>query len=423
MALVDTTWYCNSVAYAAVPAFAVSTAYTAGQRVRQLATPTVGNERVFICIVAGTSAGSEPSWTLTRGAKTVSNTATFQECTGQAALNGDAINVATWAEVKAATPAVLGQIIKRSSGASYQICTTAGAMSASEPAFSDSAGVTTTDTTAVWCSLGPVGSFTAGMAPFARLSSAVATNWMATGNTIYVASNHAESQTGLISISITNQTGKDICKILCHNVAGSYPPTSSDLTTGATISGISNNNLQLFFNSVYTYGISFRVGVGVSSSSCFIRIDTGDARWSYFDNCSFWVANTSGTQMGIWVTTNTFAVVTWNNCKVKFANVNQYMGLGDGKFRWQNTGQILESGSSVPSTSLFKWGQPVSSLLQDVVLEALDLSQITSPLASVVDAQQTGSMFVQDCKLNAAMTIPTPAAPGCCVIQLARSSS
>ena len=55
---------------------------------------------------------------LTRGAKTVDGTATWMECTGQAGLNGDLANTATWAQVKAATPAVLGQVIKRSNNAS-----------------------------------------------------------------------------------------------------------------------------------------------------------------------------------------------------------------------------------------------------------------------------------------------------------------
>src|SRR4249919_3392585 len=207
MALVDNVWYVNfgngtSTGYYAVTTRPQNTAVAAGVLRRQFTAPTVGNERVFVCIVAGTTAKvTDATWVLTRGAKTTDGTATWMECTGQAALNGDLTNTATWAQVKAATPAVLGQIIKRSNNASYQICTTAGAMSASEPAFSDTAGVTTTDTTAVWTSLGVVGNFTGGQAPHARLASACASTWFAAGNTVYVGSNHAESQTTAISIT------------------------------------------------------------------------------------------------------------------------------------------------------------------------------------------------------------------------------
>ena len=47
------------------------------------------------------------------------------------------------------------------------------------------------DGTSVWTSLGPVGNFTGGGAPFARLASAYI-DWFAAGNTIYVGDNHAE---------------------------------------------------------------------------------------------------------------------------------------------------------------------------------------------------------------------------------------
>lgn len=80
-------WYVSSVAYAAVAQWAASTAYSVGQIVRQLATPTVQNERCFRCSVAGTSGATEPTWVITKNGSTVSGTATFIECTGQEAYN------------------------------------------------------------------------------------------------------------------------------------------------------------------------------------------------------------------------------------------------------------------------------------------------------------------------------------------------
>ena len=133
MALVDNAFYVDSVGYAAVTPWAALTAVAAGALVRQLATPALNSERVFVCIIAGTTLASEPSWTLTRGAKTAEAAGpTWQECTGIAALNGDAVNTPTWT-ITATPPGgvkntsvTLGQVIKRDNGASYQICTTAG---------------------------------------------------------------------------------------------------------------------------------------------------------------------------------------------------------------------------------------------------------------------------------------------------------
>ena len=72
MSFADTAWYCNfgngtSTGYTAVTAWAASTAVVAGALRRQLAAPAVNSERVFACIVAGTTGSTEPTWVLTRG--------------------------------------------------------------------------------------------------------------------------------------------------------------------------------------------------------------------------------------------------------------------------------------------------------------------------------------------------------------------
>lgn len=78
-------WYVSSVAYAAVPLWAVTTAYTVGQFVRPV-TPTNANRfHVYRCTTAGTSGASEPNWTTAAGNNNpiASGAATFTNVTGQ----------------------------------------------------------------------------------------------------------------------------------------------------------------------------------------------------------------------------------------------------------------------------------------------------------------------------------------------------
>src|ERR1700743_2932630 len=93
-------WYIDSSKYASVTAWAASTSIAAGALRRQLTTPAVGSERVFAAVVAGTTNSTEPTWTLTKGAKTTDNAVTWQEVTGQPGVNGDLANTPNWNAVK-----------------------------------------------------------------------------------------------------------------------------------------------------------------------------------------------------------------------------------------------------------------------------------------------------------------------------------
>jgi hypothetical protein len=424
LAFADTTWYCNAgnqstTGYYAVPQFAASHAYSAGQIIRQLTAPAVGSERCFVCIVAGTS-GTEPAWTVTRGAKNTSTTPVFQECTGASAVNGDLANTPTWTVQKAAGTPTLGAIIQRNNGASYQICSTAGTLGASEPAFSDTAGTTTTEGTTTWTSLGPVGNFTGGQAPHARLASACTSTWFATGNTIYVGDNHAEAQATSMTITPAG-TGvtASLGRIICHNHSGSYPPAATDLRTTATVSTTAAASITFNPNgaSYYIYGIGLQAGVGASTPNTFIILTPLNAYY-YFDNCSFKIAGTFTNQiLQISSSANAGAVV-WNNCTVSFAGVSHYIDVGTAQFVWQNTGPVLASGSSVPTGLL---GSSASGRFSNVTMEALDLSQLTGNLLSTGNTLM-GNWLIKDCKLNAAMSIATPPEYGH-TMQLVRSDS
>lgn len=71
-------FYVSSVAYAAVAQWAAATSYSLGQYIRQLATPTYGNDRIFKCTTAGISAAvTEPTWNKADGATTADGVGTL----------------------------------------------------------------------------------------------------------------------------------------------------------------------------------------------------------------------------------------------------------------------------------------------------------------------------------------------------------
>jgi hypothetical protein len=424
MALFDTTWYCNAgdqstTGYYAVTKWTTGATIAAGVLRRQNAAPAVGNERVFVCIVAGTThATTEPTWVVTRGAKTTDNTVTWQECTGAAAVNGDLTNTPTWAAAKAINTAVtLGAIIQRNNGASYWICTTAGNSGASEPAWANNtAGTTQTDGTVTWTCLGVVGNFTGGQAPHARLANACTTNWFAAGNTIYVGDNHAESQATAITISPPSLIHTTISRIICADHT-KYPPGSGDLKTSASVATTGNNNISLTASSgsIYFYGLQFSSGSGAVSAA--ILFTLGNC-FCYFDGCFFKKPGTTATS-AIQLNTSTACIVILNDTAMYFGSAGDYIDPGTSTFIWQNTGPVLASGSAVP-TSLI--GCATGGHTSNITLEGLDLSQLTGSLNIYNVSQQMGTWSVKDCKLNATTSILAVPYPGQ-IIQQVRSDS
>ena len=192
-----------------------------------------------------------------------------------------------------------------------------------------------------------------------------------------------------------------LAEYFAFNSAGSYPPTA--LATGATISTTGAVNLTFTPSGgggFYLYGLAFKDAVGQSSSQNITL--TANGSWIYCDACSFEIATTSATGT-LSVVGSGSGTTIFNNTTVKFAHTSQSLTVS-GQFFWQNTGTILVSGSSVPTALMVT----LSSALSFVVLEALDLSQLTGNIMSASGATQQGQLLVKDCKLNASTTIPMP---------------
>lgn len=394
MALFDTTWYLNSVGYAAVTAWAAAQTFAAGD-LRRPTAPTAANERVFICIVAGAGhATTEPTWVNSRGAKTTDNAATWQECTGASAINGDVTNTPASSSVRSLV-ITLGAIIKNNAATHYFICSTGGTAGAGEPTFDTTAGNTTADNTATWTCIGAVGNFTGGQGPHSRLTNALASGWFVNGNTVFVGNNHAETQAAAISTTAGNLNVP--LRMICHNAAGSYPPAGGDITTGARIITTGANAITIGGSGVYCEGVQWECGTGATNVGITIG---GQASFHKFKNCSLQKLGTSGTISAI-SGANVPSRIELENTTVKFGNVGDSIRMRNNSLKWHSTGPILASGSSVP-VDLFE-NTTTGGVMGDIHLEDLDLSQCTGNIIlNVAGAQEMhGNHVIKNCKLNA----------------------
>jgi hypothetical protein len=388
--LTGQTWYAKSGGWSAVSAWAATTSYAAGVLRRQLASPTVGNERVFAAVVAGTSGGSEPSWNLTQGASTTDGGVTWIEVTGKPGVNGDTTNSAIWATVKN-TAVSQGVMIYDSVSGSLQLASTAGtAGNGSAPTFSATAGVTTADNTVTWTSLGLASGFSAWGAPWARLNLALATGFFVANNdTIYVSNNHAETQASLISYNALTNTG---ISIICVSDAAA-PPTSTATTASVTTTGA--NGLSAGTTSsggAYMYGLEFISGSGSTGENLNIGSSLGSL---ICDACTFELGTTGAASILISGNLST----SLYNCSFLFGATSQSMqSINSSSFGFGllSGGSFAASGP-VPST-LFN----LQNVMNFVVRDA-DMSTVTGTLIFIGFA--SGTQIFENCKLNSGITM------------------
>ena len=405
MALIDTTWYVDfgngtTTGFYSVTKWAATHAYSVGNIMRANTAPAVGSERVFVCTTAGTSnTTTEPTWVVTRGGATVDNTAHWNECTGQPALNGDTTNATQWA---ASTTWVLGQVIYVPSNGSVQICTAAGAGgTGSIPAFSASAGTPTTDASATWQSLGLASAFTSWETPHARLANAFAANWGAAGNQFFLASEHAETEAAAMTLTSPGTVALP-CFVYCVTKTA-VPPTSANISTGATISTTGTSSIS--FGAGYTNfvasglpGIAFQCGSAATNGSINFGSATGSS--IIFQNCTFKINNTSAASVFGLATVSGSAIVylRFYGCSFLFGATAQSMAIGPSSvIDLKIIGGSFCASGSVP-TNVFI-GAATG------YMEGVDLSKINTV---IVESQAlSGDMLFKDCFSNATVNVVT----------------
>lgn len=388
----SSTVYCSSAKYAAVTAWATGATIAAGALRRQSATPTVNNERVFIAIVGGTThATTEPTWTFSRGDKIVDNASvTWQECTGNPAVNGDFTNTPNWTNGAKSSTVSQGHMIKDGAGTHLFIASIGGsAGSGAEPTWNTAAvGNTTVDNAVTWVYIGT--SFANWAAPHARTQNMLSTGWGdGTVLKFYVGHDNAETQTTGINWARRGTSGANEIDILCVSTAGSMPPVAADLSTAGTVTCTGTTTLVL--------GGAIRICYGLQFTAGFINMngDNSEADKNY-EQCRFTlgVGATSGADINMG--NNNGGRLTLVNPIFKFSNTAQFITAVTMS---RIEGGSIDGAGSIP-TKLFQ--NPTKGC--HLRVQGMDLSNLLTT-AAIVDAASGGNNCTYDffdCKMNSA---------------------
>lgn len=230
---------------------------------------------------------------------------------------------------------------------------------------------------------------------FTTLSGAM--SGAAAGDRFFVAHDHAESVAGSNITISTPGTFASPVQILCVDRGGSVPPTSADLTTGATITTTGAGSI--FIDGVlYCYGIEFRAGSGNVNATIGMQNAAAHSTQVY-EQCNFILGTTAASGQFIQFGSTQFFQrrFVWINCNAKFGGTgSQRIAVGQGFFEWYG-GSIL-SGSTTPD-AVFRNSRtaPASGHIKVV---GVDFSNLSSS-ANFFDGGGMDGGELRNCKLPA----------------------
>lgn len=240
---------------------------------------------------------------------------------------------------------------------------------------------------------------------------ALITGGIAATDTIYVASDHAESTAGTVTMTFPLTIG---CKMLCIN-ATTGTPTIADtaLATTASIAIGASSSTMSIRGYVYVHGVSFLGATNSSSTSLILIGDPTVQNVCVFNSCSFEIRNAnSGAYIAlgqVGSTSNDNVYVGMNNCSFKFGGTSQSVQLRNARIEMSNIS--INSSGSTP-TSLFLTYQAVGSSFE---LHDSDLSGVNFTNLFTYQAAGNSSCHdikVYNCKLPGSMALTTGTRPG-----------
>lgn len=230
-------------------------------------------------------------------------------------------------------------------------------------------------------------------------------------DTIYVASDHAESTASTVTMTFPATPG---CKVLCLNATTGTPTISGTaLATSASIAVGAASAAIILNGHAYFHGVKFLSSINSSSLSLVNIGYTTTANVLLFESCEFHIRNgNSGSYISIGqiaATTNDNNFISMKNCTVKFGGTSQPIQLRNARIEIVNLS--IDSSGSTP-TSLFLFFQAVGS---DFELHDSDLTG--ESFTNIFTHQASGNASchnarVYNCKLPGSIALTTGTHPG-----------
>jgi hypothetical protein len=410
-------WYVRDsgvVGWSAVAAWTATTSKAPGALVRQTA-PAVNNERVFVAITSTTqnTGGSEPTWTVTKGAVQATDGAVvWQECTGQPGVNGDLTNTPTWAQQHASSTTIsIGLIIQDAAADCLFIAKTGTTIGTVEPTWNKPAGQTTTDNAVTWVSLGAPANFGGWAAPHARLANAFASNWGAAGHSFFIGLDHAETQSTSMTLASPGAVATP-CFIYSIPTA-TIPPTTP--TSGASITSTATGTSMSVTGAAYYFGVAINAGSSTNTGT----IQFSGNTWQRYDSCAIARKGTGNNNIFIASALRIDLV----NTTLQFDNTSDTLQFtGNNRMTWRNTPSAI-AGATIPTT-LFN---PSTTNACTVVAEGVDLSALGSGrLVNSTNTNGNHNFYFIDCKFGSGAVLSSgtadPSGPRVDAIRCASSA-
>ncbi|WJR74926.1 hypothetical protein [Bradyrhizobium sp. NP1] len=259
-----------------------------------------------------------------------------------------------------------------------------GTTASTEPTWPTTKGGTVTSNGIVWTEVTGQEAYQSPgtwAAPHARLNNAML--WAAEGDTIYVAKNHAETQSTQLKLQMPGGAWLTNKVISVDNTAtGHVPPQAGDWVAGASVSMTSTSS-QITFNdpsnnvAMYYYGITFNSAYQMTSGG------NGD---HVLDTCALTLGSSADAMK-----LGSNARFQFDNCTWKFGSAGAHGSFQGGSMHI--SGGAFDGASSIP-TRFFNLASAGGG---EFFIRNFDLSPLGS--SYVVNLGLGGKAYIENCKL------------------------